>query len=129
MKSANTAAKTNTSMIAAPASPSGCDAALCLSFTQMLSLRTMSAAGPGVTSRMAMALRQPDARIEHRVEKIDEEIDRDRDHRDEHHQILHDRIIAPTDRFDEEACDPGNVEHGLGHDQPAHQERGLNADH
>src|SRR3954447_4264784 len=81
----------------------------------------------GVENGHASA-REPDARIEHRVEEVDEEIDRDRDHRDEHDQVLHDRIIAPADRFHEEARDAGDVEYGLGDDQPAHQKRGLDAD-
>ncbi len=51
------------------------------------------------------------------------------DHRDQHHQVLHDRVIAPADRLDQVAGDAGNVEHGFGDDQAADQERGLDADH
>ena len=59
---------------------------------------------------------------------IDEEIHRDDDDGDEHDKILHDRIIARADRLDEKARDAGNVEHGLGDDEPADQKRGLDAD-
>ena len=48
--------------------------------------------------------------------------------RDEHHEVLHDRIIAPAQRLDQEAGDAGNVEHGFRDDQAADQERRLDAD-
>ena len=51
------------------------------------------------------------------------------DHGDQHHEVLHDRIVAPADRLDQEAGDAGDVEHGLGDDQAADQERRLDADH
>ena len=46
-----------------------------------------------------------------------------------HDQVLHDRIVAPTDRLHQETRDTGDVEHRFRHDQPTHQERGFDADY
>ena len=47
---------------------------------------------------------------------------------DEHHEVLHDRIVAVAHRLDHEARDAGNIEDRLGDDQAADQECGLDAD-
>src|SRR5512139_1257359 len=69
-----------------------------------------------------------DAWIERGVSEIDQEVDRYRDHGDEHHQVLNDRVVAPADRLDQEACDARDVEYRLSDDQAAHQEGRLDAD-
>src|SRR5712691_9682426 len=70
-----------------------------------------------------------DARIQGRVQHVDDEVNRDNNHRDEHHEILNHRIIAPAHRLDEKARDAGDVEYGLDDNQPAQQKSGLDADH
>src|SRR5215475_1740622 len=66
--------------------------------------------------------------IEPAVEQVDEQV-REYDHdRDEHDEVLDDRIIAPEDGLHEEARHTGQVEDGLGDDQAANQERELDAD-
>src|SRR5207249_680144 len=60
---------------------------------------------------------------------VDDEVDRYDDDGDEHHQVLHHRVVAPANRLDEEARDAGNVEDGLGDDQSAQQKGGLDTDH
>ncbi len=62
------------------------------------------------------------------VGHVDQEIDHHHDEGDQHHQVLHDRIVAPQDRLDEEAGHAGNVEHRLGDDQAADEEGRLDAD-
>src|SRR5258708_36066752 len=62
-----------------------------------------------------------DARIQRRVQHVDDEVYRDNDDRDEHHEILNHRIVAPADGLDEKARHARNVKHGLDDDQPAQQ--------
>src|SRR5712692_5703169 len=62
-----------------------------------------------------------DARIQGRVQHVDDEVNRDNDHRDEHHEILNHRIIAPAHGLDEEARHAGNVEYRLDDNQPTQQ--------
>src|SRR5690242_5229798 len=69
------------------------------------------------------------ARVEETVEHVHEEVREDHHDGDEHHQVLHDRVVAPEDRLHQEAGDPGEVEHGLGHHEAADEERELDADH
>src|SRR5213080_1341066 len=68
------------------------------------------------------------ARVEHAVEHVDEEVAEDHHDGDEHHEVLHDRVVAPQDRLHEEPCDAGQVEDGLGHHETADEERELDAD-
>src|SRR5271157_1410798 len=67
--------------------------------------------------------------IQYCVQHVHGKIDEDDDDGDVHHQVLHDRIVAPADSLDEEPRYSGNVEDSLGDDQAAHQEGGLDADH
>src|SRR5712664_2796763 len=69
------------------------------------------------------------ARVEHAVEHVDEEVTEDHHDGDEHHEVLHDRVVAPEDRLHEEAGDAGQVEDGLGHHEAPDEERELDADH
>src|SRR3989475_5402166 len=68
------------------------------------------------------------ARVEHAVEHVDEEVAEDHHDGDEHHEVLHDRVVAPQDRLHEEPCDAGQVEDGLGHHETAYKESKLDAD-
>src|SRR5262245_16332491 len=68
------------------------------------------------------------ARIEDAVEHVDQQIAQDHDHRDEHHEVLHDRIVAPEYRLDQEPRDPRQIEDGLGDHEAADQKRELDAD-
>ena len=135
MKSANSAANTNTTMMTAPMAPSGYCRARWRSFDQRLSSLSAASHRHGVDFDASIGhaflhgpSRNTDARVERRVEQIDEEVHEHDNDGDEHHQVLHDRVVAPADRLDQEARDAGNVEHGLGDDQAADQEGGLDAD-
>src|SRR5467141_1445434 len=124
---ASTAVTSMTSMMAPPAAPSG--------------LRWMNRpsvvphpgrAGAPTTTR---STRTPTglaaiahARVEHAVEHVDEEVAEDHHDGDEHHEVLHDRIVAPQDRLHEEARDAGQVEHGLAHHEATDEEGELDAD-
>src|SRR3990172_2403786 len=60
------------------------------------------------------------ARVEHPVEHVHDEVREHHHDGDEHHEVLHDRVVAPEDRLDQEARDARQVEHGLGdHEAPA----------
>src|SRR5262249_47182927 len=61
-----------------------------------------------------------DARVEHRVKQVDEEIDRHCDYGDKHHQVLHNWIVAPADGLYEKTRNARNVKHRLGYDETAH---------
>src|SRR2546422_5535988 len=50
-------------------------------------------------------------RVEDPVQHVHEEIRQDHDDRDEHDEILDDRVVAPQDRLDQEACHARQVEH------------------
>src|SRR5437867_7313613 len=114
---ASTAVTSMTTMMAPPAAPSG--------------LRRMKRpsvvphpgrAGAPITTRSTgtpTGLAIAHARVEHAVEHVDEEVRQDHDDGDEHHEVLHDRVVAPQDRLHEEAGDAGQVEHGLGHHEAA----------
>jgi hypothetical protein len=64
-----------------------------------------------------------------RLYSVYREIRDHHDHCDQHHEVLHDRIVAPADRLDQEARDAGDVEHRLGNDQSADQKSRLDPDH
>src|SRR5215510_15273371 len=68
-----------------------------------------------------------DARIENDVQHVDDEIGNHHHDGDEHHQILHDWIVAPANGLDQEPRHTGNVEYRLGDDQAADQEGRLDA--
>src|SRR6516162_8947110 len=70
-----------------------------------------------------------DPRIQCRVQHVHGEVDDHHDDGNVHHQVLHDRIVAPADSFDEKPRHARDIEDGLGDDEAAHQEGGLDADH
>src|SRR5262245_56016081 len=113
--SAKTAVSSISTMSAPPAAPTGF-------FRQN---RTTVATRPGCPARAATTVsapatlaamsslsRVPHARIQPPVEHVDEEIRQHDDDRDEHHQRLDDRIVAPQHRLHEEAREAGQVEDG-----------------
>src|SRR5437868_9087666 len=115
-----------TSMMAPPTAPSG--------------LRRMKRpsvvphpgrAGAPTTTRSTgtpTGLAIADARVEHTVQHVHEEVRQNHHDGDEHHEVLHDRVVAPEDRLHEEARNAGQVEHGFGHHEAADEERELDAD-
>src|SRR2546423_10625011 len=85
----------------------------------------------GVVATVAMApvpSRQADARIEPAIEQIHEQVHEDEDGGDQQHQALNEVEIAARGGVDEELADAVDVEHLLGHDEAADQERELEAD-
>src|SRR5687768_2510225 len=116
-----------TSMMNPPAAPRG--------FLRMKRPSTVSAPGRARAPRAVAgsstvawlaAIAHP--RVEETVEHVHEEVGEDHHHRDEHDQVLHDRIVAPEDGLDEKARDAGQVEHVLGDDEAADEEGELDAD-
>src|SRR5438132_1650710 len=103
--SANTAVSTMITIKAPPAAPSGF-----LRQKRRIVVRTLARRGiagastlPATTGVVAIALaRVPHARVEPAVQQVDEQIRQDDDDRDEHHERLHDRIVAPQDGLNEE---------------------------
>src|SRR5689334_8498629 len=90
----------------------------------MLSARSVSA-GVEVTSMIAMLTalaRVSDTWVESGVKQVNQKIDEHGDKRDKHHQILHDRIVAPAYSLDQEARHARDVEDCFGDDQSSHQE-------
>src|SRR5213594_4045756 len=124
---ASTAVSSMTTMMAPPIAPSG------LRRTKRPStVPHPGRAGAPTTTRstgMPIGLTIAHARIEDTVEHDDEEVREDDHDGDEHDEVLHDRIVAPQDRLHEEARDARQVEDRLRHDEPADEERELDADH
>src|SRR3954453_20175477 len=105
MTSANMAPSTSTSMMPGPAAPSG--------WRQKKNRRRpnvppapaparASSAAKSATStpRLPAATRSVrvlDARVERRVEHIDQEVHDDHHDGDEHDEVLHDRVVARSD--------------------------------
>src|SRR2546428_3872137 len=99
-RSAKTAVSTITTMRTPPAAPSG--------FFRAKRASTGHAPGRARGSR-ATAISAgltaiAHARVEDPVQHVHEEIRQDHDDRDEHDEILDDRVVAPQDRLDQEAC-------------------------
>src|SRR5215475_3594700 len=70
-----------------------------------------------LATTLPLALRQPDARIEHGIQDVDGEVDRDEE-RDDHEQVGDDhRPVEHDDRIDQELAHPGPGEHALRDDR------------
>src|SRR3989338_262507 len=128
---AKRAANTMTSITTPPAAPRGF-----LRAKRSVTVQAPGRAGraPATTSPASAratagsgAIAHP--RVEHPVEHVHREVGQHHDDGDEHHEVLDDRVVAPEDRLDQEACHPRQVEHGLGDNEAADQERELDADH
>src|SRR5262245_6880747 len=122
---AKIAVSTMTSMITPPIAPSG--------FFRQNRTSTVPTLGcarsGGAVRATCTSAGIGDTRIEDAVQHVHEEIRDDDDGRDDHDQVLHDRVIAPEDRLHEEAREARQVEHRLRHHQAADEERELDADH
>src|SRR3546814_5986699 len=79
---------------------------------------------------MSAALRSavPDARIEPRIEEIDQQVGHHEHQGHQHDQRLDHGVAALADRADEQLADTVEIEDLLGHDEPAHQERELRSE-
>src|SRR5262249_12259843 len=107
-------------MIAAPAAPSGLRQMRYRSRAKrpcaVAPALTSSASKSSVLIVRTSALRIFDARVEDGIEHVDREIDEHDDRGHEHHEILHDRVVALSERRHEVARDSGHVENGFGND-------------
>src|SRR5262249_163212 len=114
-----------TTMITKLAAPSGCWRE---NSSTTLDGRADSAGSGSVGASIAMALAVSDARVEHRVEQGDHEIDPDVDGGEQHPHALDQREIVMRHALHEQLADAVEIEHLLGHDQPADQEGEFDAD-
>src|SRR6266851_2956444 len=72
--------------------------------------------------------REPDARIEDGVTEVDQQADGDDHGRDQQHQRLHDRVIAPEDGVDRQTADARPGEDDLDDDGATDEIAELEAD-
>src|SRR5712692_3180538 len=82
-----------------------------------------TASSAGLTATIA------DSRIQDAIQHVYGEVRQDHHDRDEHHEGLDDRVVAPEDRVHEEAGDAREVEHALGDDQAPDEKSELDPDH
>src|ERR687891_1087346 len=93
------------------------------------SRRTSSAmveAGTGLT--VAIVSPVPDPRVEERVGQVDGQVEADHHRRHDEVHRLHDRVVEPGERLEEEQADAGQAEDRLDDDGAADVERHLQAD-
>src|SRR5215471_4534598 len=123
-RSAKIAVITITSISAPPAAPSG--------FLRTKRATTVQAAdrgrAPAGTAIAAGLTAIADPRVEDAVQHVDDQVRENHDDRGEHDEVLDHRIVTPEDRLHQEACDPRQVEDGLGHHEPADEKCELDAD-
>src|SRR5262249_20030027 len=104
---AKIAVSTMISMITPPTAPSG--------FLRQNRTSTVQTVGWALSVGAVVATKPSagiaDPRIEDAVQHVNEKVRDDDDGGDDHDQVLHDRIVAPKNRLDEEAREPGQVEH------------------
>src|SRR3954453_13357842 len=90
--------------------------------------RTRGAMGTSTALMSGLASRDADARVEHRVQEVDAEVDDDvRDRRDED-DPLDDRVVAREDRVERELPEARQHEDLLGDDRARDQEAELQAE-
>src|SRR6266508_2632775 len=129
MRLAKTAITMITSMTMAPAPPSGFFRKNRITVGTRPSRRARAPACAGsATPTTARSAGIADARIEDAVQHVHDEVGHDHHDGDEHDEVLHDGVVAPEDGLDQEARHAGQVEHGLGDDETADQERELDTD-
>src|SRR3954471_16280286 len=68
-----------------------------------------------------------DARVDHRVEDVDDQVRDDDEERAEQHRALNHREVAVLDRVECEPADPGDVEHALREDRAAEEHADVDA--
>src|SRR5215475_12115583 len=115
--SAKIAVKTISTRSAAETAPSGLRRIVCHSARIRLTLERAGVSRVTWTGIVAISVSLiPDPRVEPRVGKIDEQIQRDQRRRYQHHVGLHDRIVAVQDRLDGEPTHAREREDLLDHD-------------
>src|SRR4029450_7938876 len=124
MSTASPAATSIKSSSTRPAAPSGFFRAK-RTIVVHVPARARARAGTAISTRLT-AIAHP--RVENAVEHVDEQIAEDDDDGDEHDEVLHDRIVAPENRLDQEARDPRQIEDRLGDPGAADEKRELDAD-
>src|ERR1700754_2757680 len=80
-----------------------------------------------VTSRRAKLL-VPHARVEERVDDVDDQVQEDDEEGAHEDRALHGRQVALLNGVEGEASDAGDVEDGLGEDSPAEQDPEVEAE-
>ncbi len=70
-----------------------------------------------------------DARIDHRIEHIDHEVDDDDHRRQQHHAVADHDQVAIGDRLEDQPAKPRQIEHVLDHDRSSQQVGELQAHH
>src|SRR4051794_5584399 len=68
-----------------------------------------------------------DARVDERVEDVDDQVRDDDEERPEEHRSLDHREVAVLDRVEGKPADPGDVEDALGEDRAAEQHADVDA--
>src|SRR5687768_7318937 len=148
MRSASSAVRSITMMSAAPTAPSGRwrtnvptardhrfergsstyrrSAAVAVTSALRDTFARGSAPAAAVASRSRS--RVPDPGIEDDVEHVHQEVHDHEDRGHEHDERLHERVVALLDREHDEAAQAVQVEDLLRHDEPADEERELEAD-
>src|SRR5882724_1971904 len=90
---------------------------------------TGSAISPTAGTFSAITLPVPDARVDPRVDHVHAEVHDDEEAGHDHHQRLHQGVVAVLHRLDEEEPQAVEIEHLLRHHQPAEQEGELQPHH
>src|SRR2546430_8001484 len=116
--SEKTAVSTITSTRTPPAAPSG----FFLTNRPRVVQAPERGRGSAPTARSTGLTAIAHARVEHAIEHVHGQVRQDHDDRDEHDQVLDDRVVPPENRVHQEACDPGEVEHPFGHDEAPDEE-------
>src|SRR5919108_5846419 len=93
-------------------------------------LRTGSAASAGGSVWVAVTAMsgEPDPRVDHRVEEVDQQVDEDEGRGHDQHAAADERVVARVDRLDGEAAEPRPGEDRFGEDRPAEEEAELQPD-
>src|SRR5215204_3389768 len=74
---------------------------------------------PEVTAAETLTSRQPNARVELCVRDVGDQVDQDKDHREQQYQRLDHREIAVRDRINQKPANAGQAEDCLNHDAAA----------
>ena len=69
-----------------------------------------------------------DARVEHGVEDVGEQVEQHHEHRGDGHPRQDHRVVGSFERVEEQQAEAGPAEHPLDHDHPAEQHAGVDGD-
>src|SRR5581483_3435206 len=109
--------------------PSGCTLMNCHSALGRLGSASTGMEGVPATVAMGWPSAQADAGIEQAVEQVHGEVHEHEDGGNEQHETLDQIEVAARGGVDEQLADAVDVEYLLGDDEPADQERELEAHH